>query len=842
MALDVAQSRRAYAPGARVLIRDEEWIVRSVESTSSGGCALHVTGLSELVRGRNAIFLDEIDGVGSCAPRTRGWWTIPARATGAPASISRACCATRRPALHRPSRRHEPAPLPARPRPPGAGTAAPAHPHRDGVGLGKTLEVGILLSEVIARGRANGILVVALQSILRQFEEELWARFTIPLVRLDSVGIQRVQAKIPSNANPFHHFPRVIISVDTLKKDEKFRRYLEDTHWDVIVIDKCQHVAERGRSGRRKMARRATLARTCDALIMTSATPHDGKAESFASLMNLLEPTAVADPSNYGREDIQGLFVRRFKKDVMAQAGAQFRDRRVHLDRLQASPAEDAVFDTLESLEFRTVDRRGVAGDGILFRTTLLKSFLSSPTACAQTVEARLKHDRLQVDDADAGHDRSALSTLLEQVRSVTPERFRKLGRLFAWLGELGYAEGRCGDRVVIFSERIDTLKFLQQQIADRCKLRADSIGLFYGSLEDQKQQQLVHDFGTKDSHVRILLASDAASEGLNLHHYCHRLIHFDVPGSLIRMEQHNGRIDRYGQEETPDVRYLLTVPNDGDLKGDLRVLEVLVEKEDAAYRNIGDVAWLMQLHEAELEEARVAQAIQDHEAPERIVEEPAGEVDFLALLLGQPADGDDPPPAPEGPSHVDPFSLYADDLTWAREAIEEIADGDEVALTAPEWLDHAQGVLLYPPEDLLRRYALLPTELLRDRDDGLRLTVDRARVQDALRDAREREDGWPKWELFWPMHPWRSGWTTACWPASRGTRRRCCVCRAAWRRARWRSSSMASCRTAAASPSRRTGSESSVVQEPRIASRHCGRSPTPWAYVRGSPTRAAAE
>ncbi|MFB6374300.1 MAG: ATP-dependent helicase, partial [Bradymonadaceae bacterium] len=88
--------------------------------------------------------------------------------------------------------------------------------------------------------------MVALKSMLSQIQEELWGRFTIPLVRLDSAGIQRVRSKIPSHKNPFHYYDRVIVSIDTLKKNQKYQHFLDECRWDAVVIDECQHVAERG--------------------------------------------------------------------------------------------------------------------------------------------------------------------------------------------------------------------------------------------------------------------------------------------------------------------------------------------------------------------------------------------------------------------------------------------------------------------------------------------------------------------------------------------------------------------------------------------------------------------
>lgn len=187
----------------------------------------------------------------------------------------------------------------------------------DAVGLGKTLEAGILVSELIARGRGRRILVLVLKSMLTQFQKEFWNRFTIPLTRLDSIGIQRVRRRIPTNHNPFYYYDKTIISIDTLKQAAEYRTYVEQAWWDVVVIDEAHNVADRGTASLRSHPARL-LARRSDTLIMLSATPHDGKARSFASLMNMLDPTAIADPDDYTAEDFRGkgLVVRRFKKDI----------------------------------------------------------------------------------------------------------------------------------------------------------------------------------------------------------------------------------------------------------------------------------------------------------------------------------------------------------------------------------------------------------------------------------------------------------------------------------------------------------------------------------------------
>jgi superfamily II DNA or RNA helicase len=634
----------------------------------------------------------------------------------------------------------------------------------DGVGLGKTIEVGVLLTELIRRGRGQRILVVALKSILAQFQAELWARFTIPLVRLDTVGIQRVQRDIPSSANPFHHYDRVIVSIDTLKKDARYRRYLDDCHWDAVVIDECQSVAHRGkqRSQRARLAR--MLARNADALILTSATPHDGSKQSFASLMRLLEPTSIADDTSYTGDQVKHLFVRRFQRDVRGQSGSQFHQRDPQLLRVAATPEEDAVFQALAEVRFRTIGKRGTT-DG-LFREMVVKSWLSSPAAAAATLERRRDKLRKRNETPEVLHDLEAIDDLLAKIDQVPAEQ-AKLTRLFTFLDELGYRRGKPGKRVVLFTERVDTMRFLRDAIRARYglgptqprtkdgkKWKQGPVATFSGGQPDQEQFALIQDFNNANGTLRLLIGTDAASEGLNLHHACHHMVHYDIPWSLITLEQRNGRIDRFGQTDAPVIRYLLTVPGPEALQGDIKIITRLVEKETEASDTLGDVAWLLNLHSAEAEERRIAEAIADGEAPEEVLRD-ADEVDdddddWLQDFADD--EEDDDVPAIADVETTAPLTLYADDLAFAKEAFTHL--GLLGANAKVDWLDEMEGFRLRLPDDLQLRYSYLPPELTDDRHGELKLTADRERVSRAYARARDTEDGWPEWELWWGQHP----------------------------------------------------------------------------------------
>ena len=244
-----AQPER-FIPGMRIELRDAEWRIDRVDQATDGGMLLTCTGHSELVRGRTGMFLTELErDINVLDPETTT--LVDDTSSGYLATQLYIDTVLRRapPTDGRVHLGHRAAmdllPYQLDPALQALAQDRPRILIADAVGLGKTLEAGILVSELIRRGRGKRILVLAVKSMLGQFQREFWQRFTIPLVRLDSVGLQRVRNDIPSNHNPFHYFERAIISIDTLKQRLEYRDYLEQAYWDIILIDEAHNVALR---------------------------------------------------------------------------------------------------------------------------------------------------------------------------------------------------------------------------------------------------------------------------------------------------------------------------------------------------------------------------------------------------------------------------------------------------------------------------------------------------------------------------------------------------------------------------------------------------------------------
>lgn len=742
-----------YAPGMRVLIRDEEWMIKKIEKNSLNQPALHCAGVSPLVRDREAVFLagleeirvvnpEKVSLIPDTSPHLRrtqlyleSQWRqkIP---TDADLHIGDKAAMDLMPY------QLEPAQISLR-RPRQRILIA------DAVGLGKTLEAGILMSELIVRGKGKRILVVTVKSMMAQFQKEMWNRFTLPLVRLDSKKIHDIRSRLPSNYNPFFYYDKTIVSIDTLKRDVEYRTHLENAYWDIIVIDEAQNVAERGshQAQRARLAR--LLAGRSDTLIMLSATPHDGRARSFASLMNMLDPTAIANPDDYTREDIKGLCVRRFKKDVKDQVSGSFLERRIELERCPASPEEERAYDLFSRMEL-TMDLHRPQARGQLFKTSLEKSLFSSPAACIHSIESRLNKLREKYAADEIG-DIQALTGLRDALAQIRPEAFSRYQRLLSLLRSREYGwTAAPEDRLVIFTERIETMKYLAEHLRKDLNLESDAVQEIHGAMSDAEQQDIVEKFGLMSLPVRVLVASDVASEGLNLHYLSHRMIHFDIPWSLMVFQQRNGRIDRYGQRERPDIRYMLIDSKNPRVRGDMRIIEILVAKEEQALKNIGDPAFLMGKFSIEEEELTVAEAIErgsDAAAFESALDEGEAEFNPFELLMSGARDGQ----APARP--VSDETLFSD-LDYLSQALAFLNRSERCPVTR---LRNVSGLDVTITPDMRRRLnALLPEEAMPEGDD-LRLSDDKdfcmAEMKRSMSDIAVGA-AWPKVQYLWKLHP----------------------------------------------------------------------------------------
>ncbi|MET9398444.1 DEAD/DEAH box helicase [Kitasatospora sp. NPDC002965] len=762
-----------FPPGAQVLVRDEVWLVRNTTRTEFDGVRIDAVGASEFVHDQEAVFFTALDQVELLDPRrtklvrddspnfrrSRLFLEAVLRKTALPQS-ERGLAFSDSFLLD---------PLPYQQRPAELALSGrnlrPRVLIADVVGLGKTLEIGLTLAELIRRGRGERILVVTPQHVLEQFQQELWTRFAIPLIRLDSVGIERIQREIPAGRNPFTYFKRVIVSIDTLKNTDQYKHHLERINWDAVVIDESHNLINKG-SLRNQLAQ--TLAPHTDALILASATPHNGNARSFAELISLLDPAAIRDPEAYRAEDIEHLFIRRTKvsPEVRDQMKGQWADRGPSQSvRVTATPAEERVFAELATSWLPTDGTRSVSAIP-LFPYTLLKSFLSSHEALNATVSARIKTLEKKGEPTEAGTavEREALHRLRELIAPMTESDSGKFHALVEQLKTIGVKPGS-ETRVVIFSERVQTLEWLRRVLpaALGFKGRAgdEAARVMHGGLSDEQQMQCVEDFGLADTPVRILLTGDVASEGVNLHRQCHQLIHYDVPWSLIRIEQRNGRIDRYGQEHQPQFRALIMISATEGAKDDTLVAERLLEREDEAHRALGTAEAVSGLYRAEAEEkSLIHDLLRGRSVDDSLDARDSGQADgdgmddFLSDFFG--AVGDEPGGEHGAVPKANVPSLFGSTREFFDEALREVFPDarDRFDLST----DPDSGLISFrPPADLIHRLKALPLDYVREQRlrERLLVTLNRRLAEHSLQRARQSgTSSWPDISLLTDLHP----------------------------------------------------------------------------------------
>ena len=427
-------------------------------------------------------------------------------------------------------------------------------------------------------------------------------------------------------------------------------------------------------------------------------------------------------------------------------------------------------------LDLDSENARGKAID--LFRTTLTKAIFSSPAACLETVLGRIKRIENGVARGTE-EDRQKLFTLSELLASIDTEEFTKYQNLLSLLREILWTGKDQRDRLVIFSERIRTLEWLEERLKTDLNLKHGMIGrVDGGSIEAEvKTQKVLEDFGQEKSPLRILLASDMASEGLNLHFQSHRLIHFDLPWSLLRFQQRNGRIDRYGQDRPPHIYYFVGESRHPKVRA-LWVLEKLVEKDIAAQKGIGDPAVFLGVGDADLEEEVVALAVNAGVGADAFEAEMDSHLeearraksvgDELDALFGDYT-GVDHSSAPGEATIVQdetPPRLFPDTFTYSRSMLQRLAEPSEGIFETPPDIDLDDRLIRFRiPKDMMSDggFGYAHSDQVDDRympveaigNGGLVELTDQIEVIDAaIEQAKTQERSWPTVQYLWDGHP----------------------------------------------------------------------------------------
>ena len=495
----------------------------------------------------------------------------------------------------------------------------------DGVGLGKTVEAGLVLSELIARRRAHRILIVSPAGpLLHQWRDEMRERFGLRFEILDRDSLQETRRRTELGSNPFDHEALGLISF-AFARQEKVLRDLERTQYDVVVLDEAHHYARLGTAGDREdtLSRKLAevLARQADALLLLTATPHDGFDAHFASLVQLLDPSLVDGNGVLRGDRYRRHLVRRLKSHLPDL----FRTRQVEPRKVTFTEAGQPLFTQFQqgllglvAPQLRRAVRARRFGDVLAF-LALMKRSVSTAHACASTLDTIAA--RLNELAASGGEDqetrRQRLGTLRDYRRRI--ERFGVLGYEEEQDQAQLEAEDMAAELARLTDEEEDTAREVRrerdrlrrvEEVRDRLRgladlarqataedpkpaavlrelqaIRAaepDANILIYTEYSDS--QEFLADFLRRsdlggeilslsgkdpekdrtevarrftEERSLILVSTDATAEGLNLHARCHHLLHLELPYNPNRLEQRNGRIDRFGQEQDPFVRYL---------------------------------------------------------------------------------------------------------------------------------------------------------------------------------------------------------------------------------------------------------------------------------------------
>ena len=448
----------------------------------------------------------------------------------------------------------------------------------DEVGLGKTIQAGLVCAELLIRSAIDRVLVLTPAGLRGQWQDELLRRFAIRATIADASALRTAAATLPVGLNPWSTQPIAIASIDYVKRPEVLPA-VAACQWDLVIVDEAHGV---GGDSDRHAAVGVLAARAAYVLLLT-ATPHSGDRRAFASLCGL------------GSLDADPLLVFRRSRNAV-HIGAP---RRVHITAVRPSADERRMHRSLADYTAAVrADRRELHDASWLALSVLHKRALSSAWSLAESIDRRLAsllaigandpgaqlmlplgdpdgerstHDEApawpaELRLADADNERRLLTELAAHARTAARHE-TKLAMLRRLLR-------RARESAVVFTEYRDTLLHISHVLDPPCVV-------LHGGLTTRERAAALAVFAGEPR--TILLATDAAGEGLNLHQSCRLVVNVELPWNPMRLEQRIGRVDRIGQRRTVHAFHLIATGT-----GEPRILQRLAQRIAEAQAEIG--------------------------------------------------------------------------------------------------------------------------------------------------------------------------------------------------------------------------------------------------------------
>ena len=536
-------------------------------------------------------------------------------------------------------------------------------------GLGKTIQAGLVLEELLLRRRIRRILVLCPAMLQRQWKYELRRKFNLEFEVIDSDSTFQLRRRLGIDTNPWKAFPRIITSMDYLRMPDVLQQFLQasgagpdaETNgkrisphaaWDLLILDEAHHFAPQSgsrASQRTKMLREIRF--LFEHRIFASATPHNGKTVCFTGLLELLDPIRfqmTVDMNDQDKANLNEVRIRRLKDDINKQSlRPPFAEQ---LDPvplpIQLSPQEVNLYAALR--EYRkhghaTLNEATPAERWLsqFIYSLLTKRLLSCPLAFARTWWRHLEEDAEEnqtslFDMARVSAEKAEEQTRSDDEKSVLEEDaarysgawFRSQGKvvgslqekvnkalekvgldrrtvedqgklaalakksdsktdaLVQWVKKNLFVNGKIRDdeRLIIFTEYKETLFYLEKRFLQE-GFDINNMRLLYGGMNADEFEGVKAQFEDRTAAVRLLLATDAASEGINMQEECRWIIHYDIPWSPSKLQQRNGRVSRYGQWRDVSIHYFRC-----DQEEDMDFLYKVAEKVEQVRQDLGSV------------------------------------------------------------------------------------------------------------------------------------------------------------------------------------------------------------------------------------------------------------